>query len=55
MALIRQLLEEPGHTDLDRIAARACAAVASNASEGAQFITPQGLTQPDSTSGPAQP
>jgi len=55
MAIIRQLLEEPGQTDLDRIAARACAAAASKASEGAQFITPQRLTQPDSTSGPTQP
>jgi hypothetical protein len=55
LALIRQLLEEPGQTDLDSIAARACAAAASKIPEGAQFITPQRLTRPDSTSGSAQP
>ena len=50
MTLIRQLLEEPGQSDLDRIATRACAAAASKASDGAQFITPQPGSQADSTS-----
>jgi hypothetical protein len=54
-ALIRKLLEEPTHTDLNRIAAQSCEAAASRGPESAQFITAHNLPQPDSTSGSGRP
>jgi len=52
---IRKLLEEPGHRDLDGIAAEACAAAAASESEGAIFITPRQVLPSDSSPAPTQP
>jgi hypothetical protein len=52
--LIRKLLEEPGHPDLDRIAAQACEAAPAPPLESAQFITPQSLPRLDSSHTPVQ-